>query len=56
MDFGADTMQLTGRGRYTSLDPALLPPLWLIYRQALAMAWGGGCKTVLNDALRRACG
>lgn len=48
MDFGAETMQLTGRGRYTSLDPTLLPPLWLIYRQALAMARGGGCKAVLN--------
>lgn len=33
MDFsGADMAEAGGTGRYRSLDPALLPPLWLIYR------------------------
>ena len=36
MDFSPAACEATaGRGRYTSLDPALLPPLHLIYR------WGG---------------
>jgi glucuronokinase len=31
MDFDRQVMELTGGGRYTSLDPALLPRLWLIW-------------------------
>jgi glucuronokinase len=31
MDFDQQHMQATGCGRYTSLSPALLPRLWLIW-------------------------
>lgn len=33
MDFSAEATAELGRGRYISLDPAVLPPLWLIYRR-----------------------
>ncbi len=31
MDFGRAHMEATGRGCYESLDPNLLPRLWLVY-------------------------
>lgn len=36
MDFSQAAMRQRGYGRYESLDPALLPPLHLIYRRAAA--------------------
>lgn len=36
MDFNRDLMETQGHGRYEELDPALLPPLYVAYRSALA--------------------
>ncbi|MBE7503809.1 MAG: GHMP kinase [Verrucomicrobiales bacterium] len=36
MDFDRDFMQQRGHGRYESLDPDLLPPLYVAYRSDLA--------------------
>ncbi len=49
MDFDEDHMNEQGYGRYESLDPAQLPPLFIAYRQDL----GEGSETFHNNIRER---
>jgi glucuronokinase len=49
MDFSRDLMDRTGHGAYESLDPGLLPPLFVAYHPQSAKVSG----QVLNDLKRR---
>ncbi len=64
MDFDRDYMEEHGHGRYESLDPALLPPLYIAYRTDLSEVsgvfhnnvrarWEAGDRAVM-DAMKRA--
>ena len=37
MDFSAEIMQTSGSGRYTELDPGILPPLYLAYNTLIGI-------------------
>lgn len=50
MDFDERRVAREGRGRYRSLDPALLPPLWLLYR---AGAPPGKHSGAVHSSVRR---
>ncbi len=49
MDFDREHMETEGFGRYESLDPALLPPLFIAYRQDLSE----GSETFHNNIKAR---
>jgi glucuronokinase len=49
MDFDAATMERQGYGRYEAMDPALLPPLYVAFRSALAQS----SEVVHNDLRER---
>jgi len=49
MDFDREHMERAGFGRYESLDPAALPPLFIAYRQDL----GEGSETFHNNIKER---
>jgi len=49
MDFNRETMQRQGHGIYEELDPSLLPPLFLAYRQDL----GEGSEVIHNNVRQR---
>ncbi|CAK0783514.1 hypothetical protein CVIRNUC_006713 [Coccomyxa viridis] len=62
MDFARESMQRHGHGRYESLEPELLPPLWLIYCNSpsdsgkvhsdVRQRWHQGDRTV-HEAMAR---
>ncbi len=49
MDFNRDIMERQGHGTYEEIDPALLPPLFLAYRQDL----GEGSEVIHNNVRQR---
>lgn len=49
MDLGRELLETRGRGEYVPLDPGLLPPLFLAYRESLAE----GSELTHNDLRRR---
>ena len=49
MDFDRDLMEREGHGRYEEIDPALLPPLFLAYRNDL----GEGSEVIHNNVRQR---
>jgi glucuronokinase len=49
MDFSRDLMERHGHGHYEPLDPALLPPLYIAYRETLAE----GTEVFHNDIRAR---
>jgi glucuronokinase len=49
MDFDAGIMKKQGYGRYEAMDPALLPPLYVAFRSALAQS----SEVVHNDLRER---
>lgn len=48
MDLGRELLEAKGRGSYVAMDPDLLPPLYLAYRESLAEG-----SEVTHDDLRR---
>lgn len=49
MDFSRDLMEARGYGRYEALDPALLPPVYVAYREDLSE----GTEVYHNDLRQR---
>ncbi|MBW7863484.1 MAG: GHMP kinase [Candidatus Hydrogenedentes bacterium] len=49
MDFDRELMEREGHGQYEELDPALLPPLFIAYREDL----GEGSETIHNNVRQR---
>lgn len=49
MDFNEKVMKAKGHGNYEMIDPALLPPLFIAYREDLAQ----GSEVVHNDVRQR---